>query len=138
MLMSACMFRFSWEKKKFKITQDKLMFRFLVFCLFVLGLSVSSVSVCPQRCTASRSLVVHTVFFLSLPVQYQTKGHGHWRRRRIRKTTKRLEGWLGMRWRIFDSDGSLSHTIRTTRLAWILQGKGGMSCGEVDPGRMTW
>jgi hypothetical protein len=56
------------------------MLRFLVLCLFVIGLSVSSVSVCPQRgiatCIAPSSLV-QTVSFL-LPVQYQTKGPGHW------------------------------------------------------------
>lgn len=57
------------------------MLRFLVLCLFVIGLSVSSVSVCPQRCIAtciaSSSLVVQTVSFFFL---YNTRPRvkGHW------------------------------------------------------------
>lgn len=56
------------------------MFRFLVLCLFVLGLSVSFVSVRPQRCIATfiaSPSFVQTVFFIS-SVQYQTEGHGQW------------------------------------------------------------
>ena len=42
-----------------------------------------------------------------------------------------------MRWWIFDYDGKLSS--HTDYMVGVDSGqKGGMSCGEVDPGRMTW
>lgn len=106
------MFRFSWEKK-FKNAHDKINFRFLsyvsLFSDWVFRLFPSVPNGALPRALYHPPWS-STLFFFLLPVQYQTEDQGHWRRRRIHNY-KRLEGWLGTRWWIFNSGERLSYEL---------------------------